>query len=419
MSDPLPDAAPLPDGPLDAMEQRILGALLEKQTTVPASYPLSVNGLRTACNQATSREPVTAYAETELEECCRRLKRRGLIRIVHADRGPRTLKYHQLLDEVLGLDAAERAIVTVLLLRGAQAPGELKTRTERLHPFADRDEVAARLAGLAGREVPLVRELDKRPGQHDRRWIHLLGPVPGADEEAPAAPTASEVDRESVLRGGAEARDARIIATYNTVAGAYSDAFADELARKPFDRWLLDRLVATAGAAPVADVGTGPGHVAAYLREAGATDVVGFDRAPGMVAEARRRYAGWPGLTFEPGEASSLPKPRLASGWGAIACWYGLVHHAPSEFPRLLRGMVRTLRPGGCLAFAVHAGDEVRHASEWLGHQVDVDFVLHDRDAVLRAARDAGLQRLEWYLRSPLAGVEVETERFYVLGHAE
>src|SRR5919107_2489789 len=113
----------MPDVPLlDAAEQRILGSLLEKQVTVPTSYPLSLNSLRTACNQSSSREPVTDYDEQEVERVARLLKDRGLLRIVWSDTGRRTLKYHQTLDEVLGLDPDERALLTVLLLRGAQAP---------------------------------------------------------------------------------------------------------------------------------------------------------------------------------------------------------------------------------------------------------------------------------------------------------
>ena len=124
---------------LSAMEQRVLGSLLEKQRTVPASYPMTVNSVRLACNQTSSRDPVVSYDEPEIEQCLRDLRHRDLIRVVHADRGQRTLKFHQLLDERLTLAADERAVLTVLLLRGPQTPGELKSRTDRLHRFADRD----------------------------------------------------------------------------------------------------------------------------------------------------------------------------------------------------------------------------------------------------------------------------------------
>jgi uncharacterized protein YceH (UPF0502 family) len=170
---------------LDATDQRILGSLLEKQVTVPATYPLSANALTSACNQTSSREPVTDYDQQTVERTAKSLKDRGLLRIVWSDTGRRTLRYHQVLDEVLGLEPDERVILTVLLLRGEQAPGELHTRTERLHGFADRHEVEACLQRMADRSPPLVRELDRRPGQRDARWMHLLGA-----ESAPVAPRA-------------------------------------------------------------------------------------------------------------------------------------------------------------------------------------------------------------------------------------
>src|SRR6266545_5853577 len=269
---------PVLDAPLTQVEQRILGSLLEKQKTVPASYPLTLNALRTACNQTSSRDPVVAYDEPLLEQSCRGLKERGLLRIVWSDSGRRTLKYHQLLDEVLGLDDAERAVVTVLLLRGPNAPGELRTRTDRLHPFAERDQVEACLRGLAAREQPLVRELERRPGQQDRRWMHLLGDQPGASE--PEQP----VDVDAVIRDGAEVRDERVLAAYTTVAGTYSSRLVDELDNLPFDRWLLGRVAAETDG-PVADAGCGPGYVTAYLASLGAA-ATGFDLTPAMVEQA-------------------------------------------------------------------------------------------------------------------------------------
>ena len=163
---------------LGATDQRILGSLMEKQATVPASYPLTANALRSACNQASSREPVVDFDQQTVEQTARELKDRGLLRIVWADTGRRTLKYHQTLTERLALEPDEQALLTVLLLRGAQAAGELRTRTERLHGFADRGEVEACLLRMAARPEPLVRELERGPRQQDPRWIHLLGPVP-------------------------------------------------------------------------------------------------------------------------------------------------------------------------------------------------------------------------------------------------
>jgi uncharacterized protein YceH (UPF0502 family) len=393
---------------LDAVDQRVLGALLEKQRTVPATYPMTLNALRSACNQTSSRDPVTDYDEPMLQERLKDLKERGLVRIVWADRGPRTLKYHQLLDEKLPLDEAERALLTVLLLRGPQAPGELRTRTERLHAFADRGEVEQVLRRMAAGADPLVHELPRRPGQHDARWVHLLGPV---EDDHVAGPAPTGVDREGVLAEGSAARDAKVRATYDAVATAYADRLAAELDRKPFDRWLLERLAALADGRPVVDVGTGPGHVAAYLAAAGA-DASGVDLSPGMVEEARRRF---PDLRFSVGDLTGLLRPPAASGWGAITAWYALVHLAGSELAPAIGSLARVLAPGGWLALALHAGAEVHHADELMGEPVDVDFVLHDPEAVVAAMRAAGLVDVEWYLRGPLEG-EVETDRVYVLG---
>src|SRR3954447_26510802 len=124
---------------------------MEKQTTVPASYPLTGNALRAACNQTSNRDPVVDFDQQTVDQTARALKERGLLRIVWSDTGRRTLKYHQILDERLGLEPDERALLTVLLLRGAQAPGELRTRTERLHPFASRADVERLLSGMAER----------------------------------------------------------------------------------------------------------------------------------------------------------------------------------------------------------------------------------------------------------------------------
>ncbi|MCA0435327.1 MAG: DUF480 domain-containing protein [Actinobacteria bacterium] len=389
---------------LNPMEQRILGALLEKQVTVPASYPLSLNALRTACNQTSSRDPITAYEDRELEQCARELKHRELIRVVVADRGQRTLKYHQRLDEQLELAADERALVTVLLLRGAQAPGELKTRTERLHPFADRGEVEEVLARMAA--AGLVRELPRRPGQHDNRWVHLLGPV--ESEAVVAAEAAAVVDREAVLAAGAPARDEKVRRSYDAVAAAYADGAVD-LSEKLFDAWLLDRLAMEA-TGPVADVGTGPGTVAAYLAEQG-VDVTGYDCAPAMIEQARLRV---PGATFEVGDLRRLLRPPTAPGWGAITCWYGLVYLAASELPAAVAGLARVLAPGGLLLVAMHAGDDVRHESELAGVEVDMELVLHDPAQVRAAVEAAGLVVEEWYVRGARPG-EYPTDRLYVL----
>ncbi|MFT3860453.1 DUF480 domain-containing protein [Micropruina sp.] len=394
---------------LSPEEQRVLGSLLEKQRTVAATYPLSLNSLRLACNQTSSRDPITELDDATIEAVARELKSRGLLRVVWAGKGSRALKYHQLLDEVLSLQPDERALITVLLLRGAQAPGELKTRTERLHPFADREQVEQVLQRLAALPQPLVRQLERRPGQQDHRWVHLLGPV----AEPPGPVTAASVDREAVLADGAAARDARVRDAYDAVAESYFEQLGDELVSKPFDVWLLERVTSLAGSNPIVDVGCGPGHLTAFLADAGA-QVSGVDLSPAMIDVARREF---PDLDFSVGSLFTLLRPRTAAGWGGVLAWYSLVHLAASELTPAVAALARTLTPGGVLAVAVHVGAEVRRAAELVGEPVDLDFVLHDQAQLLAAFDAAGLTQLEWYRRGPVAG-EAPTERLYVLGRA-
>jgi uncharacterized protein YceH (UPF0502 family) len=393
---------------LDAVEQRILGSLLEKEITVPGSYPLSLNALRTACNQSSSRDPVTDYDEQLVEQTSRELKNRELMRIVWAATGRRTLKYHQTLAEHLGLQADERALITVLLLRGPQAPGELKTRTDRLHAFADRDEVEACLQRMASSETPLVRQLERRAGQHDNRWVHLLGPVDTGDAPAHTEPA---VDRDVVLAEGAEARDERVRRSYGAAASAYAEESADELDELPFESWLLRRIVDLADGHPVVEAGSGPGHVTDFLAAAGA-DAMGIDLTPGMVEEARRRF---PDRRYEVGDLNRLMRPVNDTGWGAVLAWFSLVHTAASELPTSIAALTRPIRPGGWLVIALLAGAEVRHLDSWRDIEVDIDLVLHDPATVRSAAEAAGLVDLEWYHRGPSTSRDEGTERFYLL----
>lgn len=394
---------------LDAVEQRVLGCLLEKQVTVPATYPLTLNALRTACNQTSNRDPVTDLDEHTIETTARALRDRGLLRIVWADTGRRVLKYHQTLVEALGLAADERSLVTVLLLRGAQTPRELKTRTERLHPFADREDVNACLERLADRANPLVRRLERRPGQQDHRWVQLLGPVPEATAGATTA--GPEVDRERPLTDGADARDDRVRAAYGAIAADYADRLATELEGLPFERWLLDRVAAEAGDRPVVDAGCGPGQVTAYLAATGA-DARGLDLTPQMVEQARARF---PGVRYDVGDLTRLIRPQNADGWGAVLGWYSLIHLAGSEFPAAVAALARPLAPGGVLVLAGHAGSEVRRVASWFGHDVNLDSVLHDPADVVAAVTAAGLEHLEWYVRGPLPARQETTDRFFVL----
>jgi uncharacterized protein len=165
---------------VDAVEIRVLGCLIEKQRTTPDQYPLSLNALRLACNQTTNRDPVVEYDERMIKAALDRMAHREWTRFA-SGASSRALKYRHLLDQALGLSDAELAVLAVLMLRGAQTPGELKQRTERLHRFESPDELVQTLDGLAGRE--LVARLDRRPGQKEDRYLQLLG---GAQEEQPS-----------------------------------------------------------------------------------------------------------------------------------------------------------------------------------------------------------------------------------------
>src|SRR6478672_9929151 len=136
---------------LDPVEVRVLGCLLEKQRTTPDQYPLSLNSLRLATNQSTSRDPVVDYDEATIRDALDRLYRRRFARL--ASTSGRASKYRHLLDDALGLPEGELAVLTVLMLRGIQTPGELRARTERMHGFADGAEVQAALDGLIAREL--------------------------------------------------------------------------------------------------------------------------------------------------------------------------------------------------------------------------------------------------------------------------
>jgi uncharacterized protein YceH (UPF0502 family) len=166
------------------VEIRVLGCLIEKQRTTPDVYPLSLNALRLACNQSTNRDPVVSYDEETIRIALAGLSRRGWARLASGP-GSRVVKYRHLLDEALGLSHAEVSLLAVLMLRGAQTPGELKQRTDRLHPFASLREVEGMLEQLIERE--LVVRLPRRPGQKETRYRHLLSDEATPAEQAAAA----------------------------------------------------------------------------------------------------------------------------------------------------------------------------------------------------------------------------------------
>jgi uncharacterized protein YceH (UPF0502 family) len=173
---------------LSPSEIRVLGCLMEKQRTTPDAYPLSLNALRLACNQSTNRDPVVVYDEGVLRDALHRLERRGWTRLA-SGAGSRTAKYRHLLADALPLADDEHAVLCVLLLRGAQTPGELKQRTDRMHPFADLGGVHETLERLIGRGLVAVQS--RRPGQKEERYAQLLG---GEEGEAPAEAGAAAPD---------------------------------------------------------------------------------------------------------------------------------------------------------------------------------------------------------------------------------
>ena len=192
----------------DAVEIRVLGCLIEKQRTTPDAYPLSLNSLRLACNQATNRDPLVEYDERQIKAALERMSDRGWARLA-SGASSRALKYRHLLDQALSLSTAEISLLAVLMLRGPQTLGELKSRSERLHRFASLDEVAQTLDGLAGRE--LAQRLPRRAGQKEDRYLQLLGRE--ADGES-APETPGPVDDRAA---GIEERLGRLEDTVNEI----------------------------------------------------------------------------------------------------------------------------------------------------------------------------------------------------------
>ncbi len=176
----------------------MLGSLIEKQRTTPDVYPLSLNALRLACNQATNRDPVVDYDEAQIRTALDRLGRKGWTRLASGP-GSRVAKYRHLLDEALRLDVGSLALLSVLMLRGPQTAAELRLRSERLHPFLSFDEVERALHELEQRG--LVALLERRPGQKEQRWTQLLGAVDvPSDESSQASATGASPLEERVAR---------------------------------------------------------------------------------------------------------------------------------------------------------------------------------------------------------------------------
>ncbi len=176
---------------LDAIEIRVLGVLLEKEQTTPDQYPLTTIAVVNGCNQKTNREPVTDLSETQVTEALDRLREDVLVWRTQSARAER---WEHRLDRRWQLDPPSKAVITLLLLRGPQTPGELRTRADRMHSFDSVADVEGVLERLSEGDDPLVRELPRRPGQRESRWMHLEG-----TDDPPA-----ETDLEPAGQGSSE-----------------------------------------------------------------------------------------------------------------------------------------------------------------------------------------------------------------------
>jgi uncharacterized protein len=179
----------------DAVEIRVLGCLIEKQRTTPDVYPLTLNALRLACNQSTNRDPVVDYDENTIRSGIERLVQRKWATLASWS-NRRSMKYRHTLDGALGLSDPEISMLAVLMLRGPQTPGELKTRTERLHHFGETGELTGTLDRLMERR--LVARLERRPGQREERYRQLLSEE--VAETPPEAPEPVGEDRDRIER---------------------------------------------------------------------------------------------------------------------------------------------------------------------------------------------------------------------------
>lgn len=205
---------------LNEREVRVLGCLIEKDRTTPEYYPLTLNALVSACNQKSNRNPVVLYDRDSVGKTVDGLRWKGWVVVVD-EAGSRTEKYRHAFLEKSGLGEREMAVLAELMLRGPQTAGEIRGRANRMHPFAQLDEVAGIMADLAGREPAWTLLLPRRPGRKERRYAHLLGGPVETDEEAPApAPARGEApapDRTAALEEEVRALRERVDALEKTL----------------------------------------------------------------------------------------------------------------------------------------------------------------------------------------------------------
>ena len=199
---------------LNDIETRVLGALVEKQVTTPEYYPLTLNALTLACNQKNNRNPVTAYTENEVSHALESLREKNLTYVFHGS-ASRVPKYKHVMPEVMHLNRGELAVMCVLMLRGPQTVGELKSHVGRLYEFSGLEEVDATVNGLMSRDSePLVARLPRQPGQKDARFAHLLSGEPPAREilEPPSRlrSAAANTDRVTTLEAEVESLKSQV-----------------------------------------------------------------------------------------------------------------------------------------------------------------------------------------------------------------
>lgn len=200
---------------------------------------------------------------------------------------------------------------------------------------------------------------------------------------------------------------------YDALAGAYARHLADELAHKPMDRaWLAEFAARMAGRGLVADLGCGPGHVAAFLAEAGA-EMLGLDLSAGMIREAR---AAHPGLRFEQGDFRALERPE--GGYAGLIAMYALIHLDPLELPAALVACRASLAPGGEFLVAVHLGEGVLHPPSLWEVPITLGFRLFAQGELERMLEAAGFVVTESLVREPYPGVEYPSRRAYVTARA-
>jgi len=183
---------------LTAEEIRVLGCLIEKESTTPDAYPLSLNALTTAANQKSSRHPVVDYVEAQVQNALASLQEKGLVRRISSSAESRVTRFRHVAPDALRLDKPQTALLAVLMLRGRQTVGELRQRSQRLYPFERLAEVEESLQELTEKQPrALVKKLARRPGTKDSRWMHLMGDEAEEPEEVEAAAPVAAVPGDS------------------------------------------------------------------------------------------------------------------------------------------------------------------------------------------------------------------------------